>query len=452
MGIAHNLCEVLCIQQKSSQGCFIWHPENLKEKYNQLIHNHVHILKEIMEDVSDFEEGHLTEKLPIQAFNSSSEVKEKLLLGRYRRTDTEICEYIKKILGHPLFKSLMISTIALNAIFLAIETDFKVRSESYYFLEIADLIILAIYTTEFLLNLYLDPIDYWKDGYKRYDAVVLFFAYLLYVIDRSNPHKYRFWNLVKGFQALRILKLVYYSTGMTVLMTALGQTAKNVIYVLVLLFLLMFIFAILGHELYGDPATGDMRNWGNLPSAFFTLFSLVTVDGWTDLQDELDEKGLTSSRAFTIVFILLGFFVFFNMFIGVVIMDIQDTTEEYERKLQAERRATLHTKKQAILRRQQEEISALIKQQKSSEYKTFNELVEDFKKTLHHSDPMILEEFCASIPFIDLYLTSLDRQDATVYKLQELYYELVATLTTMLKESEEKSWQSLRSKSSHHNK
>lgn len=60
-------------------------------------------------------------------------------------------------------------------------------------------------------------------------------------------------------------------------MTALGQTAKNVIYVLVLLFLLIFIFAILGHDLYGDPETGDEKNWGSLPSAFFTLFSLVTV-------------------------------------------------------------------------------------------------------------------------------------------------------------------------------
>nr|XP_056703714.1 cation channel sperm-associated protein 3 [Euleptes europaea] len=398
-----------------------------------------------MEEFNYFEEYQLTEKLPLETFRSTSEVKEKLLLGRYRRTDNELCEYIKNFLGHPLFKSLMISTIALNAIFLVIETDFKVRSESFYFLEVADLIILAIYTTEFLLNLYLEPIDCWKDGYKRYDAVVLFFAYLLYFIDRSNPQKYAFWNLIKGFQALRILKLVYYSTGMTVLMTALGQTVKNVIYVLVLLFLLMFIFAILGHDLYGDPETGDIKNWGDLPSAFFTLFSLVTVDGWTDLQDELDIKGATSSRAFTIVFILLGFFVFFNMFIGVVIMNIQDTTEEYERKLQAERRATLYKKKQAILRRQQEEINALISQQKSTEYKTFNELVEDFKKTLHHTDPMILEEFCASIPFIDLYFSSLDRQDATVFKLQELYYEIVANLTILLKEAQEKSWQSLQS-------
>lgn len=54
--------------------------------------------------------------------------------------------------------------------------------------------------------------------------------------------------------------------------------------------------------------------------------------------------------------------------------------------------------------------------QKTTEYKTFEEMVEEFKKTLLHSDPVILEEFCCSLPFIDLYLTSLDRQDATVYR------------------------------------
>lgn len=56
-----------------------------------------------------------------------------------------------------------------------------------------------------------------------------------------------------------------------------GQTVRNVIYVLVLLFLLMFIFAILGHGLYGDYQQGDPQNWGSLAAAFFTLFSLVTV-------------------------------------------------------------------------------------------------------------------------------------------------------------------------------
>ncbi|XP_061469386.1 cation channel sperm-associated protein 3 [Rhineura floridana] len=391
------------------------------------------------------EERRLIDKLSYEAFKSGSQIELKQYLCGYRRKDTELYQFIETLFYHPLFKSIMISTITINAIFLAIETDYKVRYESHFFLEVADLIILAIYTSEFLMDLYLDPINYWKDGYKRFDAAVLFIAYLPYTIDRTNPQMHHTATMLKGFQVLRVLKLIYYSPGMTILMAALGQTAKNVIYVLVLLFLLMFIFAILGHGLYGDPERGDAHNWGTLAAAFFTLFSLVTVDGWTDLQDELDDKKFVTSRTFTIVFILLGFFVFFNMFIGVVIIDIQESTEQYEQKLRAQRRAALIAKKQAILRRQQEEINELLSQQRSTEYKTFDEMVESFKKTLLHSDPVILEDFCCSLPFIDLYLTSLDRQDVTVYKLQELYYEIIATLTTLLQESTEKSLQSLQS-------
>uniref|UniRef100_A0A6J0TSY3 Cation channel sperm-associated protein 3 n=1 Tax=Pogona vitticeps TaxID=103695 RepID=A0A6J0TSY3_9SAUR len=388
-------------------------------------------------------EQRLINKLSLEAFRSGSEVEVRQYLFGYRRRDADLYKFIKMLFFHPLFKSIMISTITLNSIFLALETDYKVRYESHFFLEVADLIILAVYTTEFLMIFYLDPINYWKDGYKRFDFVVLLIAYLPYTIDRSNPKMHHTATMLKGFQVLRVLKLIYYSPGMRILMAALAQTAKNVIYVLVLLFLLMLIFAILGHGLYGDPEHGDHQNWGTLAAAFFTLFSLVTVDGWTDLQDDLDNKKFVTSRTFTIVFILLGFFVFFNMFIGVVIMDIQSSTDRYEQKLKAERHAILIAKKQGILRRQQEEVNELLSQQKSTEYQTFDEMVEEFKKTLLHSDPVILEEFCASIPFIDLYLLSLDRQDATIYKLQELYYEIVATLTILLRESQEKSLQSL---------
>lgn len=44
------------------------------------------------------------------------------------------------------------------------------------------------------------------------------------------------------------------------------------------------------------------------------------VDGWTDLQQQLDKRHFTSSRTFTIVFILLASFVFLSMFVGVMII------------------------------------------------------------------------------------------------------------------------------------
>nr|XP_008113723.1 PREDICTED: cation channel sperm-associated protein 3 isoform X2 [Anolis carolinensis] len=327
------------------------------------------------------EERRLIDKLSLEAFNATSDVDVKYYVFGYRRRDIGLHKFIETLFYHPLFKSIMISTVTLNAIFLALETDYKVRKESNFFLEVTDLIILAVYTTEFLMSVYLDPVKYWQDGYKRFDFIVLLIAYLPHTIDRNNPETHQTATLLKGFQALRVLKLIYYSPGMR-------------------------------------------------------------VDGWTDLQDELDDLHFVSSRTFTIVFILLGFFVFFNMFIAVVIMDIQSSTEEYDQKLKAERRANLIAKKQIILKRQQEEVNELLAQQKTTEYQTFDEMVEEFKKTLLHTDPVILEDFCCSLPFIDLYLLSLDRQDATIYKLQELYYEIVATLTTLLREAELKSLKS----------
>lgn len=44
------------------------------------------------------------------------------------------------------------------------------------------------------------------------------------------------------------------------------------------------------------------------------------VDGWTDLQEQLDNRNLALSRTFTIIFILLASFVFLSMFVGVMII------------------------------------------------------------------------------------------------------------------------------------
>src|SRR5690349_8255654 len=50
----------------------------------------------------------------------------------------------------------------------------------------------------------------------------------------------------------------------------------------------------------------------------YTLWVLVTADGWTFFQDELDRNnpGQELSRLFTSTFVFVGNFVFTNLFIG----------------------------------------------------------------------------------------------------------------------------------------
>ncbi|ELR60248.1 cation channel sperm-associated protein 3 [Bos mutus] len=368
--------------------------------------------------------------------NASHMFYEKL--WKFQRKDTQFQAFVKKVIMSHLFKIIMISTISMNAFFMVLWTDYKTRYNLFRLFEVSELIFVSIYSSEFCMKLYVDPISYWKDGYNLLDVVIIIIIFIPYSLRKIKGKHYPYLNIADGVQSLRILKLITYSRGIRTLITAMGQTAYTVASVLILFFVLMYIFAILGFCLFGLPEGGDMNNWGNLALAFFTLFSLATVDGWTDLQEQLDARNLILSRSFTIIFILLASFVFLSMFVGVMIIHTEDSIKKFERELMLERRMNLMEEKQVILKRQQEEVSKLMQTQKDLDHKSFTELVEKFKKTLRHTDPMVLDDFGTSLPFIDIYLSTLDNQDATIHKLQELYYEIVHVLSLMLEDLPQK--------------
>ncbi|XP_012583454.1 PREDICTED: cation channel sperm-associated protein 3 isoform X2 [Condylura cristata] len=347
-------------------------------------------------------------------------------------------EFVKKVITSRLFKIIMISTISLNAFSMVMFTDFQTSYIFFDFFEVSELLFQSICSAEFYLKLYVDPIKFWKNGYNLLDVLVIIIFSIPYALKKAKGKHYPYLNIANGIQSLRILKLITYSRGIRTLITAMGQTVYTVASVLILLFVLMYIFAVLGFCLFGGPDGGDLDNWGNLAVAFFTLFSLITVDGWTNLQQKLDDRNFALSRAFTIIFILLASFIFLSMFVGVMIIYIEDSIKKFERELMLERHMTLMEEKQVILKRQQKEISRLIQAKKNINHRSFSDLVKNFKKTLRHDDPMVLDDFGTSLPFIDVYLSTLDNQDNTIYKLQELYYEIVHVLSQLLEEMPQK--------------
>ena len=56
----------------------------------------------------------------------------------------------------------------------------------------------------------------------------------------------------------------------------------------------------------------------------------LKVDGWTELVEELDRKQLQGGRFYTVLFIIIGHFIFYNVFIGVIIMNISEATLTYK--------------------------------------------------------------------------------------------------------------------------
>ncbi|XP_028627924.1 cation channel sperm-associated protein 3 isoform X4 [Grammomys surdaster] len=314
-------------------------------------------------------------------FTTASEALQAKL-NKFKRKDKECQAYFRKVTKSTLFQVVMIATVTANSFLMVLGTDYNLH----------------------------------------------FRMFRIFEGDHSL-----YLHFADGVQSLRVLKLISYSRGIRTLIIAVGETVYTVASVLTLLFLLMFVFAILGFCLFGMTERGDLENWGNLAAAFFTLFSLATVDGWTNLQEELDKRKFTISRAFTILFILLASFIFLNMFVGVMIMHTEDSIKKFERDLTLERNLAIMEEKQIILKRQQEEVNRLMNTQVTGG-KNFVEMVEDFKKTLRHTDPMVLDDFSTSLPFIDVYLSTLDNQDTVVSKLQVFYYEIANVLNLMLED------------------
>lgn len=66
------------------------------------------------------------------------------------------------------------------------------------------------------MKLYVDPINYWKDGYNLLDVIIIITIFIPYGLRRFKGKHYLYLNIADGMQSLRILKLITYSRGIRV--------------------------------------------------------------------------------------------------------------------------------------------------------------------------------------------------------------------------------------------
>ncbi|CAH1245964.1 cation channel sperm-associated protein 3-like [Branchiostoma lanceolatum] len=346
-----------------------------------------------------------------------------------KRCDHRFQQIIKKITESGWFNGFIMFVIFLNAVFMALETsEMKVTHRTL--LETMDNIFLSIYSVEMVLKIYAEPKNYWFSGYNLFDFAIVMISYVQNIVtavqdDPEGGNYFAILRVLRAMRSLRTLRTISFVRGLQVLVTALVETIRStVVNIVLLLLLLMFLFGIMGYYFFGYPTHGDKKYWGNLGRAMLTLFTYVTVDGWTDLQENLP----ASSAIYSIIFIFLGHFIFTNVFIAVIIMNIHEATEAYQQEKMDEKEAVVAQKKEYMLQRHHEEIQKLMEKQKGSRYANFTEMAAQFEKTLRHEDYIIMEEMCADLMWIETYLTSLDHQENTLYRLQQLYYEAAHVL------------------------
>jgi voltage-gated sodium channel len=229
----------------------------------------------------------------------------------------------------------------------------------FSFLEVAIFVIFSAEAAIKICACGMTPLSHFNDRWNVFDFTIVVVSLIPLLVDVGQ-----FSGLVAVFRLMRLLrifKLAKQFKELRIIVEALIKGFSSITFVSLILFLLFYVFAIVGMTIF---AASDPRNFGQLHLAFITLFRVLTLAGWSDLmytnmlgcdlygysayQDECkDPKGFGYIAViYYIAFIIFGALILLSLFIGVV------TTAMDEAEQKEKRDATLATQVEIIKKTQ----------------------------------------------------------------------------------------------------
>lgn len=219
----------------------------------------------------------------------------------------------RRIVEARAFEPAMIGLILVNAVLIGLETSREIAARYGAWLHLGNELILFVFIVEAILKLVAVAPRfglYFGNGWNLFDFGIIVASLL--------PATGEFALVARLVRVLRVLRLVSAVPQLRLIVATLVRSIPSMGHVLVLLSILFYVYAVTGFHLYGEH---DAEHWGSLGAALLTLFQLVTLDDWFNLYSRAREVHAWS-WLFFVSFILVGTFVMLNLFIAVVINNL----------------------------------------------------------------------------------------------------------------------------------
>ena len=231
----------------------------------------------------------------------------------------------RRITEAPAFDAGIVALIILNAVLLGFGTSPEINQAYGAWIDIGHNITLAIFIVEAILKMIAASprvAGYFRDGWNVFDFLVIAFALI--------PATGQFAMIARLARLLRVLRLVSTISDLRLIVTALVRSIPSVGHVMLLMGIIVYIYAIIGYNLFGSH---DPTNWGDLGVSLLTLFNIVTLEGWTDVMFKAMELNALAWIYF-VSFVVIGTFVVINLFIAIIINNLDEAKLERLRDLE----------------------------------------------------------------------------------------------------------------------
>ncbi|XP_058978209.1 sodium channel protein para-like isoform X23 [Musca domestica] len=218
-------------------------------------------------------------------------------------------------------------------------------------------IFVVIFSGECLLKIFALRYHYFKEPWNLFDVVVVILSILGLVLS-DIIEKYfvspTLLRVVRVAKVGRVLRLVKGAKGIRTLLFALAMSLPALFNICLLLFLVMFIFAIFGMSFFmhvkeksGINAVYNFKTFGQ---SMILLFQMSTSAGWDGVLDAIineedcdppdNDKGYpgncgsaTVGITFLLSYLVISFLIVINMYIAVILENYSQATEDVQEGL-----------------------------------------------------------------------------------------------------------------------
>nr|XP_060619206.1 voltage-dependent L-type calcium channel subunit alpha-1F isoform X4 [Anolis sagrei ordinatus] len=233
------------------------------------------------------------------------------------------------------FYWMVLILVFLNTLTIASEhynqPDWLTQIQAY-----ANKVLLSLFTMEMLLKMYsLGLQAYFVSFFNRFDCFVVCGGILETVLVEFEIMQPLGISVLRCVRLLRIFKVTRHWASLSNLVASLLNSMKSIASLLLLLFLFIIIFSLLGMQLFGgkfnfDETQTKRSTFDTFPQALLTVFQILTGEDWnTVMYDGIMAyggpyfPGMLVCVYFIILFIC-GNYILLNVFLAIAVDNLAD--------------------------------------------------------------------------------------------------------------------------------
>lgn len=231
-------------------------------------------------------------------------------------------EVIARLVHSKKFQWFIVGVIILNAAILGLLT-FDLPPETLATLAFIDDLCLAIFVAEIAMKLAVMRRGFFQDGWNLFDVAVVGIA----LIPNSGA-----LSVLRALRVLRVLRLATAIPSMRRVINGMFVALPGGASVAGVLFIMYYVAAIIALNLFRDVP----EHFGDMGTTFFTLFKMMTLEGWPDIASVVIEKH-PQAWIFFVCFIIFTTFTTLNLLFGIIVDAMEKAKEEEVRDVMADR-------------------------------------------------------------------------------------------------------------------